>query len=151
MSSITHIWYWTLELDPELATFRHTYCTLHSYFLMWRRVQFEVQFKVQFASNWFPSLGFHPLRTHPCLKVCNPNHVGGLISGGGDPFLLQSLHVMEILHVCIIFFWYSSKVCNGVGSIATFFLGGKRIASCTTSIICHHLYIACDWLKLTLL
>jgi hypothetical protein len=45
-------------LDPwtEPQAFRHTHCTLWKmFFLMWRRVQF----KVQFTSNW--SLGFWSL------------------------------------------------------------------------------------------
>jgi len=56
--SITHFLYWTLKLDLKPLD---THCTLRkNIFLMWRRVQF----KVQFASNW--SLGFWSL--DPCLK-----------------------------------------------------------------------------------
>jgi hypothetical protein len=48
--------FFILDLPIEPQTFRHTHPTLRkSVFLMWRRVQF----KVQFASNW--SFGFWSL------------------------------------------------------------------------------------------
>jgi hypothetical protein len=52
--SITHLWYWTLEfdatpLDTLIIPFKKVFV------LMWRKVQF----KVQFASNW---------SLNPCLK-----------------------------------------------------------------------------------
>ncbi len=93
-SHVNHIFliYWTMELDPQ--AFRHTCCTLwKGVFLMWKRVQF----KVQFVSNW----------SQPRLLVLEP--LKPTKKKTQQPFSNPNLKVQWCLRILICIFFISSE------------------------------------------